>query len=36
MKHTVLNNSMMMAMCMCGMRKMMRAQKHDSPCSFAL
>ena len=36
MKRIVIANSMMMEMCMFGMCMMMRAQKHDSPCSFSV
>ena len=36
MRRTKLYNCMMMEMCMFGMCMMMRAQKHDSPCSRSI
>ena len=36
MRHTTVNNSMMMEMYMFGMCMVMRAQKSDSPCSLLI
>ena len=36
MKRIAIANSMMMEMYMCSMCMMMRAQKHDSPCSRSI
>lgn len=36
MRFITVNNSMMMEMYMCGMCKMMHAQKSDSPCVLSV